>query len=410
MGTGQHAAQWRAGRGTLGVCGAAHLLHDGFGALLYLVLPLWQAEFGLSLTQVGLLKSAHSAVQAGLQTPVGLLAERLSERKLLAAGTAVTALGFLLLGWAGGFAGLALFLVIAGAGSSVQHPLGSSLVSRAYERGARRAAIGIYNFSGDLGKLAVPALAAVVIAGLGDWRWVTGGAAAIGLLAAAATVVAFGMFVGAPPARRPAVAPRGARGARFGGWGIRDRRGFQTLAAIGVIDNVTNTAFLTFLPFLLIAKGAAVGTVGLALTLIFAGGATGKFLCGFLAERMGIVRTVMLTELCTGAGILLILELPLTTALVFMPALGVALSGTSSVLLGTVAEFVDSERRARAFGLFYSLLFAASALSPWLYGVVSDAVGVPVALRVVGVVALTTVPLSLLLRPALRRVALGAAD
>ena len=407
MGAGQHAAQWRAGRGTLGICGAAHLLHDGFGALLYLVLPLWQAEFGLSLTQVGLLKSAHSAVQAGLQTPVGLLAERLSERKFLAAGTAVTALGFFLLGWAGGFAGLALFLVIAGAGSSVQHPLGSSLVSRAYEQGARRAAIGIYNFSGDLGKLAVPALAAVLIAGLGDWRWVTGGAAAIGLLAAAATVVAFGMFVGAPSARRPAVAPRGARS---GGWGIRDRRGFQTLAAIGVIDNVTNTAFLTFLPFLLIAKGAAVETVGLALTLIFAGGATGKFLCGFLAERMGIVRTVLLTELCTGGGILLILEMPLTMALVFMPALGVALSGTSSVLLGTVAEFVDSERRARAFGLFYSMLFAASALSPWIYGVVSDAVGVPVALRIVGVVALTTVPLSLLLRPALRRVGLGMAD
>ena len=125
---------------------------------------------------------------------------------------------------------------------------------------------------------------------------------------------------------------------------------------------------------------------------------------------MGIVRTVLLTELCTGGGILLILEMPLTTALVFMPALGVALSGTSSVLLGTVAEFVDSERRARAFGLFYSVLFAASALSPWIYGVVSDAVGVPVALRVVGVVALTTVPLSLLLRPALRRVGLGMAD
>ncbi len=408
MRTGQHAAQWRTGRGTLGICGAAHLLHDGFGALLYLVLPLWKAEFGLSLTQVGLLLSAHSAVQAGLQTPVGLLAERLSERKLLAAGTAVTALGFLLLGWAGGFAGLALFLVLAGVGSSVQHPLGSSLVSRAYERGARRAAIGIYNFSGDLGKLAVPALAAVVIAGLGDWRWATGGSAGIGLLTAAAIVVAFGMFVGAaPPARRLAVAPRGARA---GGWGIRDRRGFQTLAAIGVIDNVISTAFLTFLPFLLIAKGASVETVGLALTLIFAGGATGKILCGFLAERMGIVRTVMLNELCTGGGILLILELPITPALALLPVLGVALSGTSSVLLGTVAEFVDSERRARAFGLFYSVLFAASALSPWLFGVVSDAAGVPVALRVVGVVALTTVPLSLLLRPALRRAALGTAD
>ena len=59
MGTGGETAHKRAARATLGVCGAAHFVHDGFSALLYLVLPSWQAEFGLSLAQVGLLKSVH---------------------------------------------------------------------------------------------------------------------------------------------------------------------------------------------------------------------------------------------------------------------------------------------------------------------------------------------------------------
>ena len=93
-----------------------------------------------------------------------------------------------------------------------------------------------------------------------------------------------------------------------------------------------------------------------------------------------------------------------------LPVLGVALNGTSSVLYGTVAKLVDSERRARGFGLFYSVRSGASTLAPWLYGVVSDAAGVPVALVVVGAAALATVPLAPLLRPALRRAAAGAAD
>ncbi len=407
MSTDQRAVQRRTERVTLGTCGAAHLLHDGFAALIYLLLPSWQAEFGFSLAQVGLLKSVHSATLAGLQAPAGLLAERWSERGFLAAGTAVTALGFLLLGWAGGFAGLAVSLFVAGAGSSVQHPLCSSLVARSYEGGARRGALGLYNFSGDLGKLAVPALAALVIAGL-DWRWATAGYAGVGVVAACAILAVLSLVAAAAP-RGPSQAAA-SRGVRGGGWGIRNRRGFQALAAIGVIDAATNTGFLTFLPFLLIAKGASVETVGLALTLTFAGGATGKFLCGFMAERVGIVRTVILTELFTGGGILVLLALPLGPALVLLPVLGVALNGTSSVLYGTVAELVVTERRARGFGLFYSIGSGASALAPWLYGVVSDAAGVPVALAVVGMAALATVPLALVLRPALRRAATGTAD
>src|SRR3989304_4398427 len=63
-------------------------------------------------------------------------------------------------GTAGGFAPLLLVLLAAGLGSGVQHPLSSSLVSKAYENGPRRAALGTYNFSRDLGQVAGPAAVA----------------------------------------------------------------------------------------------------------------------------------------------------------------------------------------------------------------------------------------------------------
>jgi MFS family permease len=360
-----------------------------------LFLPVWQAEFGLSLFQVGALKSSYAAGMAGFQIPAGLLAERLGERGLLAAGTVVAGLAYLVLGGAAGFSVLGMLVFAMGIGSSVQHPLCSSLVSRAYEGRARRGALGIYNFSGDLGKLAFPAVAAVVLISL-DWRWATTLYGAVGLAVALAVFAALGLLSsGGRTTTERAAAPSASRS---GGWGIRDRRGFAVLSAIMVIDDSTRTGFLTFVPFLLAARGASVQTVGLALSLVFAGGAMGKFICGFLAERLGIVRTVILTEGLTAGGIVLLLALPVGPTLVLLPLIGAALNGTSSVLYGTVAELVEPERRARSFGLFYTVGSVASVASPVLYGLVSDLAGVPVTLAIMGAVVLTAVPLTWALR------------
>ena len=381
-------------RATLAICGAIHFLHDGFSDILYVLLPVWAAEYHLSFAQVGLLRTAYTGGMASFQIPAGILAERWGERGLLTAGTALMALGLLALGFAGAFVGLALLLLVAGLGSGVQHPLSSSLVSKAYETGPRRAALGTFNFSGDLGKVTVPALIAVATAAVG-WRRATEAYALLGILAALAIFLVLGRLgEGSAPSALRAKDPSGPRG----GWGIRDRRGFQALSAIGVIDNATRTAFLTFLPFLLIAKGSSVAKVGLGLALLFAGGATGKFVCGMMAERIGVIRTVILTELVTGGGNLLLLPLPLAPALVLLPILGVGLNGTSSVLYGTVADLVTPERRSRAYGLFYTLGVGSGSVAPSIYGVLSDFAGVGVALATIGVVVLTTIPLSQLLR------------
>jgi MFS transporter, FSR family, fosmidomycin resistance protein len=380
-------------RATLAASCVTHFLHDGFADVVYVLLPVWAGEFRLSFAQVGLLRTAYSGGMASFQVPAGLLAERWGERGLLAAGTAVTALGFLILGLSGGFASLLLFLLLAGLGSGVQHPLSSSLVSKAYENGPRRVALGTYNFSGDLGKVVVPALVALASAAIG-WRRAAPAYGALGLLAALGIFLALKRL--AAGARRDEGA-RDASGAK-GGWGIRHRKGFQALSGVHVIDNTTRTAFLTFLPFLLIAKGSTVQAVGLALALVFAGGAVGKFVCGALAERLGVIRTVVLTEVVTGAGILALLPLPLAPALALLPVLGIGLNGTSSVLYGTVADLVTPERRSRAYGLFYTLGVGSGSVAPFFYGLVSDLWGVPTTLTIIGLLVFTTIPLSQLLK------------
>src|SRR5213594_1582537 len=175
-------------RAVLAAACSIHFVHDGFSDILYVLLPIWASEFRLTFAQVGVIRTAYSGGMAAFQIPAGLLAERWGERRLLAAGTAVTAGGFIVAGLAGGFLSLLLVLLIAGLGSGVQHPLSSSLVSKAYETGPRRAALGTYNFSGDLGKVAVPAAVAFATTIVG-WRADAGGYGVLGLAAALAIVL-----------------------------------------------------------------------------------------------------------------------------------------------------------------------------------------------------------------------------
>lgn len=373
------------------------MLHDGFSDLLYVMLPVWQAAFGLSFAQAGLLKTLYSGSMAALQVPASLLAERVGERVLLTLGTLVAAVGLIASGWSVGFLGLALCLMVGGAGASVQHPLGSALTSRACAGDRLRAALGTYNFSGDVGKVLLPAACAALLAVV-DWHAAVSTMGAVGLAGAVAIWFALPRASGYVVDRTVQEHTPASAGAT----GSLTSAGFVSLSAIGIIDSATRMGFLTMLPFLLKDKGASVAQIGLALSLTFAGGAGGKFAFGLIADRAGVLRTTILTEFATAVLVVALLPLPLGAMMVLLPVLGLVLNGTSSVLYGTVAEIVSAERRARAFGVFYTLTIGAGAAAPVLYGALGDAVGVTRTLETVAAVVLLVLPLTLALRPALR--------
>src|SRR3989442_2041850 len=114
-------------RAVLGSACGIHFVHDGFSDILYVLLPVWAREFGLNFAQVGLLRTLYSGGMAAFQIPAGLLAERWGEARLLAAGTAGTAPGFLAAGLSGSFLPLLCCFITGGLRSSVHHPLSYSL-------------------------------------------------------------------------------------------------------------------------------------------------------------------------------------------------------------------------------------------------------------------------------------------
>ena len=156
-------------RKTLTVCGGAHALHDGFTDLLNVLYPLLQSQFGLSYAAIGALKSVYSGAMASGQIPSGWLARRFGGVRVLACGTALIAVGYCVAGFTGSLYGVVAGLLLAGLGGSTQHPIGSSLVAAAFPGLRSRTALGTYNFTGDLGKMALPAVFALIAASLG-WQ------------------------------------------------------------------------------------------------------------------------------------------------------------------------------------------------------------------------------------------------
>src|SRR5215510_3141841 len=156
-------------RRMLAVCGGAHALHDDFTDLLNVLYPLLQAQFGLSYAAIGALKAVYSGAMASGQIPSSWLAGRLGGVTVLASGTALIAVGYGLAGFTGSLYGVVAGLLLAGLGGSTQHPIASTLVSQAFPGLSSRTALGTYNFTGDVGKVALPALFALIAASLG-WR------------------------------------------------------------------------------------------------------------------------------------------------------------------------------------------------------------------------------------------------
>src|SRR5689334_16273578 len=115
----------------LATCCGAHVVHDGYSDVSYVLLPLLAQTFGLNLAQVGMIRTAHRVAMAAFQLPAGLIAERFGERNLLALGTLVAGLAFIGLGFATGFWMILVALFFAGMGSAVQHPLSSTVISHA---------------------------------------------------------------------------------------------------------------------------------------------------------------------------------------------------------------------------------------------------------------------------------------
>ena len=370
-----------------------HATNDLFFAILVPVLPLIKADLNLSYTEAVLVKVLFTGASAVFQIPMGLLAELMSGSWLLLIGNVWVAGGVILMTFAPSILTLLVITFFAGLGGSAQHPVAANLVSSAYERGGRSTAMGTFNFSGDIGKMLAPAIVALLVVFGFGWKTMLWSVGLLGIVLMVGVKLIFtGTYHQVLNQEQDSSLTKVAT----------EYQGFMKLSVVGFLDSAIRASALVFLPFVLYQNGFTTTVTSLMIALLFAGGAFGKFACGWLGDQYGLINITMATK-CVTAGLLL--------ALLYAPAyimgplvllLGFNLQGTSSVLYAAVAEFVPPNKRGRLYGFYYTVIDGGAVIAPLTFGLVADSYSLNDAIFVMSLTTIAILPASMTLRKHMR--------
>jgi len=288
--------------------------------------------------------------------------------------TAVSAAGTVHSLWA-----LTLCIVVGGLGSAIMHPEAGKY--SAMLSGARKAGgISIFQIGGQIGYSIGPAVVAVLLARFGGSGtlalWIPG-ALLTGLLFVAMRRVdrsALRAHARAASAMTQAVTPV-------------DRFGVGLLVAGTGLRYFTTAAFMTYLPNLLVARGASLPAAGQLVSAFLLISAIGLLAGGYLGDRFGSAR-VSIVSLCAAVPCF-------AGFFVFGGFWSIALLLCASVLLAmqnapgvALVQAMLPRNLGMALGLMNGVAFGAGSALVAMVGFAVARVGAAPALEVVGLVPL----------------------
>ncbi|MBF6435870.1 MFS transporter [Nocardia cyriacigeorgica] len=287
-------------------------------------------------------------------------------RLVLAAATAVLAVGNLTTALAHGFAVLAAGRVIVGIGMGAVWALASAVAPRLVR--PRHAAAAVSTVVGGVAAASVLGVPVGTFVGeLAGWR------SAFAVLAAVALLLSIALVVALPALPRPADAGAAA-GERARLWRVPAVR--TGLAAIVSIVTAHFTAFTYVRPALEQLAGLDASAVSTLLLLYGLCGLIGNFAAGAAAARR--VRATLLV-LVAGVGIalvVLVLAEGSAGAVVALMVWGFAYGGVSVCGQLWMNQAVP-QRREQVTGLYVGVFTGSIALGAFAGGLVVDAAGLP---------------------------------
>ena len=343
----------------LWLCGVLH----GFTHIYHVALmPLYlliQQDFGLaSVGKATLLVTVMMVAYFVPSYPVGVLADRVSRKKLLALGLLLNALGFVGVGLAPNYGVALASVVVAGIGGSFFHPAATAMVARLYPVGTGRA-LGFVAIGASIGFFVGP-LYSGWRAQHSGWRAPTVELGCLGVVAA----IVFWLLADddSSPEQRRAVAPTNlfptpALWAFFIVmslcFSLRDFTG----ASMGTLGSL----------FLQQAHTFSTGRTGFAVGSIFLMAIISNPVIGTLSDR-GRVRWGLMILSVAAAVVAIFPHLPKKALIPGLMIYGFFLPASYPVIEAALMESVPDAVRGRVFGFFITIGGLVGNLSHWVIG------------------------------------------
>ena len=348
-----------------------HLAVDMASGAVPALLPFLAHEFDLSYTATGALMLAVLVSSSLLQPLFGLWSDRRGAMWLLPGGVALAGLGTGLGAVAPSYALVVALLFVAGVGIAAYHPEGAKFA--AYASGRKRASgMSYFNVGGNAGY----ALGPILITPLVIWLGLVGG-----LLAMAPVVLYALVLRRALPGLRGTIPSSAVRRAAVG---VDDRRAMALLAIVIALRGVAWFVLLTFVPLWILANGGTESEGGRELALMLAAGAAGTLALGPVADRVGLRRTLLATQLALPFLIVAFVAVGGVVGTVALMLVGLCVVGTFGVTM-VLSQLYLPRHVGMASGLTVGLAMGLGGIAAVALGAVADAVDLQTALYVAAV-------------------------
>lgn len=368
-------------RSVVGFTMLAHAMFHVYELAIPVFVTVWLDVFTASEAVLGVVVSVGYALIGVGALPSGILADTYGSKNLVLASMAGMGGGFVLVSVAPNVVVLALALVVWGAGASLYHPAGLSLLSRSTEH--RGTALAYHGVAGNVGTVLGPLTAALLLTFL-DWRVV---AILFVTPAVVGTFVAFGLDIEEATDDATTRSTKADGGVRSFGELVTDSRtlftgGFVVVFAIVMLYGLYYRGVLTFLPEILgdLAVFEPVTLLGRTVTpsrYVYSGlllvGVLGQYTGGKVSDHVGTERALVVTfvALLVAAGLFVpASEAGVLPLLIVCALLGFFVYVAAPVYQAKIAETVASDTHGLSYGFTYLGMFGIGAIGAAAAGTV----------------------------------------
>jgi MFS transporter, FSR family, fosmidomycin resistance protein len=352
----------------MGALSGGHLAVDFASGSVPALIPFLTERFRLGYALAAMLLLAVTVSSSFVQPLFGLWSDRRGALWLIPGGALLAALGV------GGAAvspayPVVLVLVLAGGlGVAAFHPEGAKFA--AYASGRKRASgMSYFNIGGNAGY----ALGAFVTGQLVVWLGLVGG-----LLAMVPVLLASLALARVMPLLSQ-LKPEAATAASAGG---RDRpRAMALLGAVIALRSVAWFSLLAFVPLWLVSLGHSKADGNRLLFVMLLSGAVGTLLLGPIADRIGLRRTLLVTQALVPPLVLAFVYVGGLIGVFALMAVGVCVVGTFGVTM-VLSQLYLPRHVGTASGLSVGLAMGIGGIAAVVLGVIADAVDLKTALTI----------------------------
>jgi len=261
----------------ISLIGFGHFLsHFYMFGLVPLTIPI-VSDLHISAVELALIYGAFNVATALLQTPMGLLVDRLGARRVLIGGLFVTSASFSLCGLTSSYWELLVLYTLAGAGNSVFHPADFVILTASVDETRQGKAYSMHSFGGALG-IGAPLIIMTLLWNLTNWRTAIVIAGTLGIILSLIFIFSTDTLSEDAKTRRKQKSELPIRSIL--------NRGVILLFLFYVLTSSTNIGLTLFAPFYLPALyQVSVEKANYILSFLVFSNAIGTLVGGWLADR-----------------------------------------------------------------------------------------------------------------------------